>query len=234
MLNFVKRIASKANSIGVSLKYQMLRRDEQSIIDQMGHRQFIGKEYEQEGRRQFEVVRQLGVTQQTRFLDVACGSLRLGRHLIPYLEAGAYFGIEQHQALVDAGLKYEIDADVVTEKLPTFYVNSEFDLGDLQDIEIAWANSLFSHLVEKDILICLANVEKALANGGVFYTTFFEGKRNRFTQMFGSHSLVGFLYTKEQMMHFGRTAGFEARYLEDVKNSRGQSTMAFKKVIGLS
>lgn len=172
MTGLLDRIGSKVGSIGTSLKYQIFKGDEEKLIDEMGHRQFIGKEFEQEGLRQFEVVKHLGVTEETRFLDVACGSLRLGRHLIPYLDTSGYYGLEQHQALVDAGLQQEIAAELVAEKKPTFFINSTFDLGALEGIDIAWANSLFSHLVEKDILACLASVEKSLSNGGVFLRHF--------------------------------------------------------------
>lgn len=62
-----------------------------------------------------------------------------------------------------------------------------------------------------------------------FYATFFEGRRNRFTQIFGSHSRVGFLYTSEEMASFGRKAGFKTEFFPDVKNSRGQKMMVFYK-----
>lgn len=229
MSKTIKRVGSKINSILLSLKYQLFKRDEGSLITEMGHRDFIGKEFENEGLRQFGLVKELGVTEKSRFLDVACGSLRLGRHLIPFLDEGHYFGIEQHQALIDGGLAEEIDAETVRQKKPTLYTNSNFDLGDLQGIDFAWANSLFSHLVEKDIMTCLVSVEKALGEGGVFYASFFEGRRNMLTQYFGSHSRVGFLYPHDVMAEFGNRAGLDTEYFANMKNSRGQKIMAFKK-----
>ena len=223
------RIRKRIQSVWRSIKLQLFRNNEEKLIQEIGYRQFIGFEFEQEGNRQFEYVKSLGVNPDTRFLDVACGPLRLGRHLIPYLNEQCYFGVEQHQSLVDSGLAHEIDADVVDEKKPEFFITSSFVLNDLEGINIAWANSLFSHLVEKDIMTCLINLEKALAKGGVFYATFFEGKRNRFVQLFGSHSRVGFLYTKDQMAGFGSKAGFETEYFGGVENSRGQKMMAFRK-----
>lgn len=229
MQNFFNRVMGRVHAIVLPIRQQVFEQNEEKIIEKLGHRLFIGKEFEQEGLRQFEYVKSLGVAPDTRFLDVACGSLRLGRHLIPYLNKEGYFGIEQHQSLIDSGLEHEIDAEIVSEKLPRFFVSSSFELGDLKGIDIAWANSLFSHLVEKDILTCLTRVKAALTNGGVFYATFFEGKKSLLTQRFGSHSRVGFLYSKEEMMAFGKSAGLVAEYFGDVENSRGQKMMAFRK-----
>jgi SAM-dependent methyltransferase len=205
----LKSIISRAKSTTKVLYYQLIAKDDESLVKKMGHRQFIGMEFEEEGCHQLQFCKEkFGVEPTTRFLDVACGSLRLGRHMIPFLNKGNYFGLEQYQYLVDAGLEHEIEKEHVEEKKPTFFVNSSFQLDGLSGINVAWSNSLFSHLTKNDIVSCLISVRNALADDGVFYATFFEGRHNRIAAMFGSHSRLGFPYPHEEMAEFGREAGF--------------------------
>src|ERR1700753_963856 len=56
------------------------------------------------GKLQYHFLVANGLRHNHRFLDMACGSLRLGQYLIPFLDEGNYRGIEGEKGLGDAGL----------------------------------------------------------------------------------------------------------------------------------
>lgn len=60
------------------------------------YRAFVGPldRYDLLGAGQMALLYLLGLREHHRVLDFGCGSLRLGRLLIPYLRPGRYFGIE--------------------------------------------------------------------------------------------------------------------------------------------
>ena len=67
-----------------------------------------------------------GLREDSRLLDVGCGSLRLGRLAIPFLARGNYHCIEPSLAALSSGVRYELGTDLLQLKLPTFATNSEF------------------------------------------------------------------------------------------------------------
>jgi len=69
------------------------------------------------GESMFEFLRAEGVVPTSRVLDYGCGSLRLGRHFIDYLETGRYFGLDVTDRFYSAGLEL-LDASLVERKRP--------------------------------------------------------------------------------------------------------------------
>ena len=56
----------------------------------------------------FNLLRSDGLEPTDHVLDVGCGSLATGVHLLAFLEPGRYFGFEANQALVLAGVSLEL------------------------------------------------------------------------------------------------------------------------------
>jgi hypothetical protein len=69
----------------------------------------------------FNLLTTLGLRQHHSLLDVGCGSLRIGRLLIPYLNQGKYFGVEPNEWLVKEGIKRELGEALLQIKRPTFF-----------------------------------------------------------------------------------------------------------------
>ena len=69
------------------------------------HRQMVGSKWDQLGELQLSFLMNEGLRPDHTFCDVACGSFRAGRLLIPYLDRGNYLAIEKQKELVDAGRK---------------------------------------------------------------------------------------------------------------------------------
>lgn len=150
----------------------------QSLQEEPGkHRERIGGDgdhWDVIGKLQFHFLKENGLEPQHTLLDLACGSLRLGIHVIPYLEKGNYFGIDMHEWLIRDGVEYELDQKLYEEKQPQFYTNETFDVGhfDVQ-FDYIMIQSLFTHLPLQKIEQCFMQLPVAMHDKTKCYFTFF-------------------------------------------------------------
>jgi SAM-dependent methyltransferase len=77
------------------------------------HRHIVGGLWEELGALQFEYLVSSGLRPEHYFLDIGCGSFRGGRHFIPYLEPGRYFGVDRNAEPLRVGQEQELDAATV-------------------------------------------------------------------------------------------------------------------------
>ena len=153
-------------------------------FDPQWHRRTIGyvEEWDEHGQTQFHYLKSHGLEPNHYFLDVGCGPLRGGVHFIRYLEPGHYYGVEKNEAVLETAREVELPRYGLVDKEPTLRADESFDFAALgQTFDVAWAQSVFTHLPVNSIIRCLINLEQALRPGGRFYATFYEnpeGKRN--------------------------------------------------------
>src|SRR5919201_4626085 len=116
----------------------------------------------------FNLLTTLGLRQHHSLLDVGCGSLRIGRLLIPYLNRGKYFGVEPAEWLVTEGIKQELGETVVQTKRPTFFFTDspETVVRAKVSFDFALAQSIFSHCGLDLLSGRLAALSRALAEVG--------------------------------------------------------------------
>lgn len=196
-------------------------------IRELGHRRYVGGRWEEIGRLQFEFLRARGLRPEHLFLDVACGALRAGVHLVPWLEAGHYHGIEKEAELVRLGLEEELDPGVRAEKTPRLLVDATFRFERFGvRFDHALANSLFTHLPAPMIATCLERLRPALVPNGVFHASFFEVRRPVRNDA-RPHDHGDFHYTRSELEALGRAAGWRCEYLGAWGHPRGQRMMAF-------
>jgi cyclopropane fatty-acyl-phospholipid synthase-like methyltransferase len=95
------------------------------------------------------------------------------------LDKGNYYGLEQHQWLIDAGK--EIIGDNLTKKEPTFLVNGDFNFSEVGDIkfDLALSKSVFTHLTPDKIKQCLDNLKLVMKKDGVFFASIFIGDSSK-------------------------------------------------------
>jgi SAM-dependent methyltransferase len=79
---------------------------------------------------QFSLLFANGLREHHRVLDFGCGSLRLGRLLIPYLREKCYYGIDPNRWLIDDAITRETGSDLLTIKKPQFSYNALFECND--------------------------------------------------------------------------------------------------------
>src|SRR5580765_1750864 len=93
------------------------------------YRAYVGppEDYDLIAAMAFNLLTTLGLRQHHSLLDIGCGSLRIGRLLIPYLNRRKYFGVEPNEWLVDEGIRRELGETLVQIKRPAFFFSESPD-----------------------------------------------------------------------------------------------------------
>lgn len=139
------------------------------------YRAYVGppRDYDLVSAMVFNLLTSVGVRQNHKLIDIGCGSLRLGRLFIPYLNQGCYFGVEPNKWLVDKGIKNEVGKSQIKIKKPRFiYSGSLSELGDYIGADFAVAQSIFSHCGLDLIDGWLKDCSSHLNDSGVLLATF--------------------------------------------------------------
>src|SRR5215217_7551051 len=91
------------------------------------YRAYVGPpgDYDLIAAMSFNLLTTLGLRQHHSLLDVGCGSLRIARLLIPYLNRGKYFGIEPNEWLVEEGIRRELGQSLVEINLQSLRTRSD-------------------------------------------------------------------------------------------------------------
>jgi ubiquinone/menaquinone biosynthesis C-methylase UbiE len=142
----------------------------------MNYKSYIGPEkyYKEIGEVVFCLLKKQGLKRNMKVLDIGCGSLRIGQHLINYLNKGNYYGIEPNKWLVDKAFEHE---DIKKNKNPHFDHNDKFDIPFDVEFDFILANSIFIHASKNQIEKCFNEVERVL--NGKFIFNFIRGKDNQ-------------------------------------------------------
>ena len=151
-----------------SLRHQIYKR-----INPAWYMASVGGMWDEIGRHQFKYLVDEGLTPDSYFLDVGCGSLRGGIHFIEYLDEGHYYGIDVSKELLDAGRNLVLERHNLTDKHPVLMLTGDFDFPLLnRECDFALAQSVFTHIPVDAIRTCLENMDKVLVDGGKFYASF--------------------------------------------------------------
>lgn len=199
--------------------------DSKKRIKSLGHRGFVGGVtadlWYEIGKLQYYFLIEQGLKPQHQFLDIGCGSLRLGQFIIPYLEPSNYIGLDAEPELVKLGLQQELSPQIIKQKKPHFLYNSGFDFTAINGFDVAIAQSLFTHLNREDIKSCLVNLRRITYANSRFYFTFFEGdsSENKFEQ---SHANRGFCYSQSELAELAKLTGWDFNYIGGWKHPKNQ------------
>lgn len=145
------------------------------------YKAFVGPplKYDLLGALQFSLLTAAGLRAHHRLCDIGCGSLRVGKLLIPYLNEGHYFGLEPEQWLIDEGIREELGNEIIQLKKPSFSNASNFDLSTWgSSFDYIIAQSIFSHAGPIMIQTCIKEVAKSLEQDGLFLATFIWGQED--------------------------------------------------------
>lgn len=126
---------------------------------------------------QFSVLTLLGLREEHSVLDIGCGSLRVGRLLIPFLQKDKYYGIDPNGWLIEEGIKQELSNEILKIKKPCFNYNDSLTL-DVFDTKFDYllAISIFTHAPEDMIRHCLSEAERVMKDDALFIVTYKEGE----------------------------------------------------------
>jgi SAM-dependent methyltransferase len=146
------------------------------------YRAYVGppEDYDLIAAMTFNLLTTLGLRQHHSLLDVGCGSLRIGRLLIPYLNRGKYFGFEPNEWLVQEGIKRELGESLLQIKSPTFFFSdSPGAIAQAKtSFDFVLAQSIFSHCGLNLVKNWLAAISRSLAEDGTLVATFLVGEED--------------------------------------------------------
>lgn len=196
-------------------------------VSSMGHRDYVGGLWETMGRHQFRFLIERGLRPEHVLLDVACGSLRGGVLFIPYLDAGNYLGIELEPDLIKAGVEIELGRQLYELKRPELLASSAFEFEKLsKQPDFALAQSLFTHLIEPEMLLCLRKLRGVAKANTRFFVTFFETnvpEKNPDV----SHPHIRFAYSRQKMAELGAATGWNLNYIGEWNHPRNQMMLEY-------
>jgi len=207
--------------------YRGYTKREENKVNKMDHRAYVGGMWKEIGKIQTDFLKQEGMQRDDCLLDIGCGSLRGGVHMIEYLNKGMYIGMEKEEKLIEDGVKKELGMDKFEEKRPQLIVSSKFHFWRcLRTPTYAIAQSLFTHLPPRMIKECLSELEKKMDEGGKFYATFnrVEKRLNNPNYPDDHHP---FEYTLEQMKKFGNKNGWNPEYIGNWNHPRDQKMIMY-------
>lgn len=182
------------------------------------YRAYVGppRDYDLISAMVFNLLTSVGLRQHHKLLDIGCGSLRLGRVLIPYLNQHGYVGVEPNEWLVKEGIKREVGSSLIEIKKPQFIFDTTLRASE-QDVLVDYivAQSIFSHcgkdLIEnwleemychsKENAVCLVTFiegQESFVGKGWIYPGCVEFTESDFIQMCEN---AGFRYTKLNWYH---------------------------------
>lgn len=206
------------------------------LVDKGNHRAAIGGLWDQVGRLQFDSLCKAGLKPHHRLVDVGCGSLRGGVHFIPYLAPGHYFGTDVNESLITAGLTRELDADA-RARVPqdNFCISGDFQFGFGETrFDFAVAISLFTHLQQNTIELCLRRLRGHMVEGGQFQATFFLAPEDApDTGLKQQDGIVSFPhkdpyhYTPAQIAGMAQRCGWQLQRVGPFGHPRGQQLAEF-------
>ena len=146
------------------------------------YRAYVGppEDYDLIAAMTFNLLTTLGLRQHHSLLDIGCGSLRIGRLLIPYLNRGKYFGVEPNKWLVEEGIKRELGEALLEIKRPTFFFSDSPETITQAKVsfDFALAQSIFSHCGLDLIKNWLSAISRSLAEHGALVATFLPGEED--------------------------------------------------------
>lgn len=231
MLRRIKRLLKRIPGVQwLAIQWRVRRRigHGTQAIRQLGHREYVGGQWEEKGRLQFEMMVEQGLRPEHYLCDVGCGSLRGGVHFIRYLEPGHYLGIEKEPLLIEAGVREELGPELFAAKRPELVVSDSFQFERFSvRPDYALAQSLFTHLPPALIRLCLGKLRSFIKDEGVLLATFFETPRP-VRNPGVPHDRHAFKYTRAEMEQFGREAGWIPEYIGDWGHPRGQKLIRYR------
>ena len=175
--NSSKQTAYNSSVTAELAKLQKSHSHYYSLAAPNDHRSFVGGAWDEIGALELKFLKQHGLSTSHTLLDVGCGALRGGVHLVRYLDANLYYGIDLNPHLLDSGYEKELTPLGLASKLPRSHLaaSAHFDASQFGvRFDYALSVSVWTHLPLKAVEESLRKVGGVLAHPhGKFYATFY-------------------------------------------------------------
>lgn len=145
-------------------------------IEKNAHRTYVvgaGGRWEEDGLAQLTFLKRHGLRPEHKVIDIGCGSLRAGRHLVDYLDPKSYYGVDANHSAMQAGYEREL-TDAQRERMPVsnLRANDRFNVDFGVQFDMALAQSVFTHVSLNHMRLCLYRLAKVMKPGGVFFASY--------------------------------------------------------------
>jgi SAM-dependent methyltransferase len=192
------------------------------------HQAAVGGLWEEIGRLQLDYLVANSLQPHHSLLDIGCGTLRAGRHLIRYLDAGRYTGFDLSPAAINAARRLVL-TEGIAEKRPRLFVNrsGELTFPYSQCYDFLLAHSVFTHLPEANIEVAIAHIGRVMHPSSLFFFTFADAEKFRRTTTL-------FPYPFEFFRTLAGRYGFDIGLRFDYPHPRGQSMVVARRAISRS
>lgn len=206
-------------------------------ISRRVHRGFVGGLWDEIGALQLAYLREKGLQPEHHLLDVGCGCLRGGLHLVRYLDAARYCGQDINSSLLKAG-KFELKNAKLSEKLTQLAQSDLFDFAVFErKFDYLLAVSLFTHLPLNDIAVCLQNAAAVMKPESRFFATFFIAPTAVHTQAIThqpggittSYHCDPFHYARADIESIATLCGLQVMTIEGWNHPRAQMMVEFRR-----
>lgn len=210
-------------------------------VDAGGHRDAVGGMWDEMGAMQRDFLVQNGLMPTMTVLDIGCGCLRAGIPLIEYLKPNHYFGTDISQDLLDVGYDAELKAAGLQAKLSRSHLlcSDDFDFSGVPaPVDMAIAQSVFTHLTLNHIRVCLSRLAPYVRPGGVFFATFFECPaeleiyepvEHEPAAIVTTHVSDPYHYRAEDFHYLCKNTVWTMQYIGEWNHPRGQRMLQFTR-----
>ena len=219
--------------------------DDKELIDKQvregQHRAVIGGMWDEIGPLQLSFLVSQGLARSDKVLDIGCGCLRGGVHIVGYLDPGNYFGVDINESLLQAGYHVELARAGLTGKLPFDHLRriEGFDFSQLgASFDVAIAFSVFTHISLNAARVCLERLAPKMNAGGRFYATIFERPQEQPSHLPITHPPAGIVthgdrdpyhYSLADMRHIAAGLPWTLHPVGEFGHPRGQRMVMFSK-----
>lgn len=149
---------------------------QQHAEEMMAHHGFLGvpiETFARGGREKFIALLNLGLTPESRVVDLGCGCLRIAYWLIRFLDKRSYCGIEPARNRVEYGLQYLFAPDEIARKQPRFHYNADFNTSVFSTtFDFFLACSIWTHASKRQIEASLDSFTRDTGLTGVMLTSY--------------------------------------------------------------
>lgn len=140
-------------------------------VEENGYKGAVGaeKDWERHGVLQFEYLKLQGLMPKHRLLEVGCGTGRLARKVVPYLDEGCYEGVDISPQAINAAIALS-GKERWNHRRPglSTVMPNRFSTDRRVAFDYTWAFSVFIHLPFDEMVRTMSQVAFSLAPGGVF------------------------------------------------------------------
>jgi SAM-dependent methyltransferase len=172
MFQFIKNVRHRLK--GPEGKYAQVVLSDDEIKGQ-AYKKYLGggeEKWETRGAFQLFFLKQMGLQSSHRFLDIGCGPIRGGMHVMRYLDAGLYHGIDYNKDFIEAARGLVAGDPLLAEKKPVLQADNDFGFSVMRgEFDHSLAFSVLNHCNDDQKSFFFRGLHRKLAVDGACYIT---------------------------------------------------------------